>query len=457
MVRIGAACRASVMAITLAIATALLSSCTRGEKTDGMDVEAIYDLADSLRAEGSLTEAHLLFRQAMDKFAENGQFDRASNCCYQIFTDYFNQRDMEAMQKMEVQMRNLLEKHPEENSIAYDYYSVLAAMESVQLGKAKDPSDSLRDTMFMNFKKALEFQEKMSVEEQSRRNLQPVWNYYNVAVLYDLMFDPPLSDSTRKYLDKAAEVCATFPHNVVADSIECEVSIRDLRAWLYYYDGKYSRAEAEMDTVCMMIESLKPFYGNKILTEQGEAYSFYIELYTKTGDMEKAMHYQQLLNQNDKDRYNVSKNAAMHEIETRYDVAKKDVRINFLHRRNRILMVSGILLLLALAGAILIVFRREKHHELRRSAEARAAKEAADALHSSILLMMEQMGISNVNPEYAQEIIESAKTPLSNVEQKYLLCFLSGMPTQAIADIFHVEPASVYTVRYRLKKKVKIS
>ncbi len=440
MVRIGAACRASAMAITLAIATAILPSCTRGEKTDGMDVEAIYDRADSLRAEGSLAEAHLLFHQAMDKFAENGQFDRVSNCCYQIFTDYFNQRDMEAMQKMAEQMRDLMEKHPEENSIAYDYYSVLAAMESAQY-----------------FKKALEFQEKMSVEEQSRRNLQPVWNYYNVAVQYDLMFDPPLNDSTRKYLDKAAEVCATFPHNVVADSIECEVSIRDLRAWLYYYDGKYSRAEAEMDTVCMMIESLKPFYGNKILTEQGEAYSFYIELYTKTGDMEKAMHYQQLLNQNDKDRYNVSKNAAMHEIETRYDVAKKDVRINFLHRRNRILMVSGILLLLALAGAILIVFRREKHHELRRSAEARAAKEAADALHSSILLMMEQMGISNVNPEYAQEIIESAKTPLSNVEQKYLLCFLSGMPTQAIADIFHVEPASVYTVRYRLKKKVKIS
>ncbi len=150
MVRIGAACRASAMAITLAIATAILPSCTRGEKTDGMDVEAIYDRADSLRAEGSLAEAHLLFHQAMDKFAENGQFDRVSNCCYQIFTDYFNQRDMEAMQKMAEQMRDLMEKHPEENSIAYDYYSVLAAMESAQLEKAEEPSDSLRDTMFMN-------------------------------------------------------------------------------------------------------------------------------------------------------------------------------------------------------------------------------------------------------------------------------------------------------------------
>lgn len=130
MVRIGAACRASAMAITLAIATALLSSCTSSEKTDGMDVEAIYDLADSLRAEGSLTEAHLLFRQAMDKFAENGQFDRVSNCCYQIFTDYFNQRDMEAMQKMAEQMRDLLEKQRG------------AEIPAVLLERFADPGDS---------------------------------------------------------------------------------------------------------------------------------------------------------------------------------------------------------------------------------------------------------------------------------------------------------------------------
>gem|GEM_PF-4832588 len=38
MVRIGAACRASAMAITLAIATAILPSCTRGEKTDNPTV-----------------------------------------------------------------------------------------------------------------------------------------------------------------------------------------------------------------------------------------------------------------------------------------------------------------------------------------------------------------------------------------------------------------------------------
>ena len=130
MVRIGAACRASVMAITLAIATAILPSCTRGEKTDGMDVEAIYDRADSLRAEGSLAEAHLLFHQAMDKFAENGQFDRVSNCCYQIFTDYFNQRDMEAMQKMEEQMRDLLEKQRG------------AEIPAVLLERFADPGDS---------------------------------------------------------------------------------------------------------------------------------------------------------------------------------------------------------------------------------------------------------------------------------------------------------------------------
>ncbi len=456
MVRKGRIHRALVLAMALAIFSSLPPSCSPHGINDGENVEALYSRADSLRAQGSLSEAHLLFRQAMDIFAGKGEYDRVSNCCYQIFTDYFNQRDMEGMKKIEKQMRELMEEH-QENSIAYDYYSVLAAMESAELEEEDAPTDSLKDSVLLHFKKALEYQERMGVKEQVKRNVQPVWNYYNVAVLYDLMYEPPLSDSTRKYLEKAAEVCAKFPHNVVTDSIECEVSIRDMRAWLYYYDGKYKRAEAEMDTVCMMIESLKPFYGNKILSEQGEAYSFYVELYTKTGDMEKAMHYQQLSNQNDKERYNLDKNAAMHDIETKYDVEKKDLRINSLHRRNSILLIAGVLLILALAGAVATVFLREKQHELRREAEAKLAKEAADALRSNLVLMMEQLGISNVNPDYAKEIIESAEAPLSNVEQKYLLCFLSGMPTNTIADIFHVAPASVYTVRYRLKKKVKIS
>jgi predicted transcriptional regulator len=49
--------------------------------------------------------------------------------------------------------------------------------------------------------------------------------------------------------------------------------------------------------------------------------------------------------------------------------------------------------------------------------------------------------------------MERAVKPLSVVDQKYILCFLNGEDVKTIARRFNVEPASVYTVRYRMKKK----
>lgn len=50
-------------------------------------------------------------------------------------------------------------------------------------------------------------------------------------------------------------------------------------------------------------------------------------------------------------------------------------------------------------------------------------------------------------------IIQSAIKPLSNMEKKYLLLFMEGKSTEEIAAIMHVEPNSVYTMKYRIRKK----
>ena len=39
------------------------------------------------------------------------------------------------------------------------------------------------------------------------------------------------------------------------------------------------------------------------------------------------------------------------------------------------------------------------------------------------------------------------------MDKRYILCFAAGMSVEDVADLFHIEPASVYTVRYRLRKK----
>ena len=59
----------------------------------------------------------------------------------------------------------------------------------------------------------------------------------------------------------------------------------------------------------------------------------------------------------------------------------------------------------------------------------------------------------NVSTEQAGKIFASALKPLSAVERKYILLFMSGKSTEEIADAMHVAPASVYTMKYRIKKK----
>ena len=39
------------------------------------------------------------------------------------------------------------------------------------------------------------------------------------------------------------------------------------------------------------------------------------------------------------------------------------------------------------------------------------------------------------------------------MDKRYILCFAAGMTVEQIADFMCLEPASVYTVRYRLRKK----
>ena len=59
----------------------------------------------------------------------------------------------------------------------------------------------------------------------------------------------------------------------------------------------------------------------------------------------------------------------------------------------------------------------------------------------------------SVSADTARKVFSSAQKPLSAVERKYILLFMSGKSTEEIAGAMHVEPASVYTMKYRIKKK----
>lgn len=56
-------------------------------------------------------------------------------------------------------------------------------------------------------------------------------------------------------------------------------------------------------------------------------------------------------------------------------------------------------------------------------------------------------------PPSHPSIFHDAVKPLSNMEKKYLLLFMEGKSVEEVSLVMHVEPSSVYTMRYRIKKK----
>lgn len=56
-------------------------------------------------------------------------------------------------------------------------------------------------------------------------------------------------------------------------------------------------------------------------------------------------------------------------------------------------------------------------------------------------------------PKGLESLLTSAVKPLSPMERRYLRLFVEEKTTEEIAAVMHVEPSSVYTMKYRIRKK----
>lgn len=61
--------------------------------------------------------------------------------------------------------------------------------------------------------------------------------------------------------------------------------------------------------------------------------------------------------------------------------------------------------------------------------------------------------LSNLDIDMLEQGYLSANEKITNMDMKYIICFAADMEVKDVSLIFNVEPASVRTVRYRIKKK----
>ena len=410
---------------------------------------------------------------AYDTFMRLRRYDYASLCLYERAIEYMN---IGAFDQMEVLMRQLeaLTQMPNQQAgtaelILFNYYSVASAYYA-QLDSG---------VLAIRYGElSIQAMEELPNPEQWR--IIPPWNYYNQALYYDFYTSPRQTDSIEAYLRRAEHAATLLPH--LEDRQEVCISIQDMWAWLHYYRKQYRAAEQTMREVLARIDSVAEFHPNTIVTERGEAYAFMVMLCTEQGRYREALDWQERLIENNAVRYDIDKTASLQEIETRYEVEKQALEMERLQERNLAFRRLLYLLLSLLFCAILLIvvlYLRKKNTEARlyeaaleadnMRSEIDATKAAPTDAFRELLIdnLIQQLQALPAEKPYKEPTIQRLKSldtkrlsnlftqgrQLTNMDKRYLLCFAAGMTVEQIAHLFHIEPASVYTVRYRLRKK----
>lgn len=419
-----------------------------------------FDMGNSENAQRKLITAY-------DIFIHDNNWDMASMCLYERAIDYMNIGEMENMAAQSDALKQLYDQH---NSpiVAYNYHSVASGYYSY--------IDSI-DLAIAHGRGAIVGLEQIA--DPHAYNIVPVWSYYNMALFYDIHFQPPLVDSVRYYLRRArASLEGLRTHK---DSIEGLISIVDLEAWQAYYEQDYDGAEAMMHEVLGMIEEVAKESPNTVVTERGEAYKFLAMMAEEQGKWQAAYDYQQQLTESNSERYDLDKRRILQEVQTQYEVEKKELRMAKLaaeNRSNRWLMVALWLLLVAMVMGYWLLMMRKRNVEaqlyeaaleadnMRNTIQSLESKTDVDPLTILIdeLIAQLQSGrnlaygpaaiahLRSLDLAHLQALISHGKK-ITMMDKRYILCFAAGMSVEDIADFMSLEPASVYTVRYRLKKK----
>ena len=437
--------------------------------------------------QGYSTAAQDSLIAAYDTFMRLHRYDYASLCLYERAIEYMN---IGAFDQMEVLMRQMeaLTQMPNQQAgaealILFNYYSVASAYYA-QLDSG--------DLAIRYGEQSIRAMEQLPNPEQWR--IIPPWNYYNQALYYDFYTSPRQTDSIEAYLRRAEHAATLLSHP--EDRQEVSISIQDMWAWLHYYRKQYRAAEQTIREVLTMIDSVAEYHPNTVVTERGEAYAFMVMLCTDQGRYREALYWQERLIENNAVRYDIDKTASLQEIETRYEVEKQTLEMERLQERNlafRRLLYLLLSLLLCAFLLIVVLYLRKKNTEAKlyeAALEADNIRSTMDAalasaslekgewnrenkpdsitamqlLADNLIKQLQQLPASCAYKVHSIDRLQQLDlehilqlcaqgSRLTNMDKRYILCFAAEMSVENVANLFHIEPASVYTVRYRLRKK----
>lgn len=432
----------------------------------------------------SVETGHRYYYKAIDLFEKLCKKDEISSAFLEIANTHAQMRDYEALWKVVSRLREMNDENVS-NTFLYHLYQITGAYYHLMY-EAFPKTEAYRDSTVLYMKKSIYIVENF--REQLSAKVDIAWSYYNLMVVYTNNFDPPLIDSAEHYLNKIKNLDLSY-YTEENDRTELLISVYDMEAWLHHQRGEYAAAEKKMLEVLDLIEGQND--PNMVIPERSEAYDFLAMLYEETSRPAEALKYRKLLAENQAERFSQEKMYALKELNTKYEVEKKEAHIEELKKEkeyaHRIflltLFISAALLLVVvlLVAALRLRWKNaqqklyekalvaeQRLEELESEREQKTKRNNSVVITDKIRKIIESSGMdADVKQKYLKELTcldtgELEQTfdslpELTPMDMKYIVCFSIGMDVQDISAIFNIEPASVYTVRYRIKKKSKES
>ena len=440
---------------------------------------------------GDVKKAHEHLYRAIHYFDKMGNYVKSSEMLYVIATNFHEIKDVDGIQRVLKQMEQNLERDTSKQS-RYQYNVI----KHNRYGLVMDVQKKERDTVDYRLvdSSLVYIRDNVALVENHLDELAQHWMhgyaYYYLAKELDDYY-PAQTDSIHFYLDKAlelfeAEIISRM--NESASEMELLVYVGTIRASALLREDRNKEAYHVLSETLELLGKLENHENLNVM--RSRVYQLMVEYYEKTGQPTQALKYHKLLLENEDRSHEKEKVQAINDMAIKYETEKKEIRIQSLEEENkaarRILWLSvGLLLALVVAFVLVVLWnhlkRRNVEHQLYETAllaelrqnelvELHSAKQELeqDPVKHTIEKIAQMVSgsaiekdvkkdylerISRIDPKLLEQAYRTADIKITGMELKYMVCFLAGMDVKDISLIFNIEPASVRTVRYRIRKK----
>jgi len=337
-------------------------------------------------------------------------------------------------------------------------------------------------------------QKNIDLVENYYNELSPFWMhayaYFYMARALDRYY-PERLDDILSYLNKAVEMHEkqTFVRAQEANAVlELKINLNTVRANALSRQGKTKEAYLLMNEALTMLDELRHF---KNLSEQRFlVYTFLADYYEKIGRFAHALEFQKRLRESEAERYESEKIRVINEMSVGFETERKAMQIQALLKQSQaarriLLLVIGLLLALIIASGLIIFSSHLKRKtveqqlyetallaELSQNELEKMQKQQQQLEHNPVKNSVENMihlvshsliekdtkamyleRLANVDVKLLEQAYQTSKVKITAMDMKYIICFAADMDAKDISLLFNIEPASVHTVRYRIRKK----